>query len=133
MDKLTASEALYGFCAWLTTRDEKTIMSASDDAAPIPVLIEKFCKFNGLKEPRSDWHNMLTHPQEKKMKRVFEIEWDEELGPAWMNKWNLETCLNTKEHCGDGLILNVKDVTEEQWLLNTIKKKVLKRMPLAKI
>ncbi len=64
MDKLTASEALYGFCGWLTTRDEKTIMSASDDAAPIPVLIEKFCKFNELKEPRSNWHNMLTHPKE---------------------------------------------------------------------
>ncbi|GAF74767.1 unnamed protein product [marine sediment metagenome] len=63
------------------------------------------------------------------MKGVFEIEWDDECGPGWMNKWNLETCLNTKEHCGDGLILNVKDVTEEQWLLNTIKKKVLKRMP----
>jgi hypothetical protein len=63
-DKLTASEAIYGFCAWLTTRDEKTIMSASDDSAPIPVLIEQFCKTNGLETPREYWHNHLTHPQE---------------------------------------------------------------------
>lgn len=64
MDKLTASEALYGFCGWLTTRDEKTVMSASDDAAPIPVLIKKFCDTNRLEDPRVDWHKMLTHPQE---------------------------------------------------------------------
>jgi hypothetical protein len=64
MDKLTASEALYGFCGWLTTRDEKTIMSASDDAAPIPVLIRQFCETNGLKDPRKYWHKMLTHPKE---------------------------------------------------------------------
>jgi len=31
MDKLNASEAVYGFAAWLTTRTERTVMSASDD------------------------------------------------------------------------------------------------------
>jgi hypothetical protein len=64
MNKLTASEALYGFCAWLTTRDEKTIMSASDDAAPIPVLIKQFCETNRLEEPKNGWHNNLIHPKE---------------------------------------------------------------------
>ena len=64
MDKLTASEALFGFCAWLTTREEKTIMSASDDAAPMPMLIRKFCDTNILEEPRIDWHNNLIHPRE---------------------------------------------------------------------
>ena len=131
-DKLTASEALYGFCGWLTTRDEKTVMSASDDASPIPELIEKFCRTNGLKEPKSDWIKNLTHPKEVRMKATFEVEWKDDLGPGWMNEWNLEHCLNTKEHCGDGLILSVKEVTEEQWLLNTIKKKVLKKMQSAK-
>jgi hypothetical protein len=61
-DKLTASEALFGFCAWLTTRKEKTIMSASDNAAPIPPLIAKFCEVNGLKDPKHGWENNLTHP-----------------------------------------------------------------------
>jgi hypothetical protein len=66
------------------------------------------------------------------MKAIFEVEWDDECGPGWMNEWSLEHCLNTKEHCGEGLILKVRDITEEQWLLNTIKKNILKRMPSAK-
>ena len=64
------------------------------------------------------------------MKRVFEVEWDDELGPFWMNKDSLLACLNTKLHCGEGLIQNIEDVTEgTQWLLNTIGKMILKRMP----
>jgi len=36
---LTASEALYGFIAWLTCRDEQTVMSAQDDSAPVADLV----------------------------------------------------------------------------------------------
>ena len=61
-DKLTASEALYGFAGWLTSRDEKTIMSACDDAAHIAHLVDQFCKENSLAEPRDGWHNNLIHP-----------------------------------------------------------------------
>lgn len=61
-DKMTASETLYGFCAWLTTRKEKTIMSSSDDAAPIVELITTFCKENKLVEPRDGWELNLIHP-----------------------------------------------------------------------
>ena len=63
-NELSASEALYGFCAWLTTRKEKTVMSATDDAAPIPPLIAAFCKVNKLRKPRENWHNGLIHPKE---------------------------------------------------------------------
>ena len=59
---LSPSEAIYGFCAWLTTRDEKTIMSASDDAAPVCDLINQFCKENKLKEPCENWATNLVHP-----------------------------------------------------------------------
>ena len=61
-EKLSASEALFGFCAWLTTREDKTIMSAADDAAPIPPLIDEFCKVNGLEEPKNGWEKNLIHP-----------------------------------------------------------------------
>ena len=61
-DKLTAAEAVYGFCGWLTTREVKTIMSASDDAAPIATLIDQFCKENKLQDPRDGWDNNLIHP-----------------------------------------------------------------------
>ncbi len=62
MDKLTASEAIYGFCGWLTARNEKTIMSASDDAAPTVDLIQQFCDTNKLAEPRKGWNSNLIHP-----------------------------------------------------------------------
>lgn len=61
-DKLTASEAVYGFAAWLTCREEKTIMGSTCDAAPIAKLVDVFCKENNLKDPRDGWQNNLIHP-----------------------------------------------------------------------
>ena len=62
--KLTSSEAIYGFTAWLTTRKEKTIMGASCDCAGIPELINLFCEINKLPEPREKWADNLIHPSE---------------------------------------------------------------------
>lgn len=59
---LSASEALYGFCGWLTTRPERTIMSSSDNATPVAALIEEFCKANNLEKPRERWASNLVHP-----------------------------------------------------------------------
>lgn len=61
-DKLTASEAVYGFCAWLTTRDEVTEMGAGKDCAPVCDLIKQFCEENKLPDPREDWATNLVHP-----------------------------------------------------------------------
>ena len=47
------------------------------------------------------------------MKRIFEIEWNDDFGPMWMNKDNLIQCLCTKEHVGDTVALKVTDITEE--------------------
>lgn len=62
MDKLTASEALFGFCGWLTTRADVTEMSAQHDSAGIADLIQEFCVANGLAEPADDWGDKLVHP-----------------------------------------------------------------------
>ncbi len=62
-NRLTASEAIYGFCGWLTLRAEKTVMSAIDDCAPIVDLIKQFCDENKLEEPREHWVKNLTHPR----------------------------------------------------------------------
>ena len=64
-NKLNPKEALYGFCGWLTTRKEKTAMSASDDAAPIPELIEKFAKVNNLDDVSKDWPDNLVSMKEE--------------------------------------------------------------------
>ena len=64
-DKLTASEAVYGFAGWLTTREEQTVMSSTDDAAVIAELVNEFCETNDLDFPRSDWSDRLKHPVSK--------------------------------------------------------------------
>ena len=62
MDKLTASEALYGFMAWLTTRKEEVIFSAYHNAAPAADLVKQFCETNELAEPKDHWEQNLIHP-----------------------------------------------------------------------
>lgn len=60
-DKLIASEALFGFCGWLTSREEVTRMSAKDECGSIACLVQEFCDENQLKDPRDGWENNLTH------------------------------------------------------------------------
>jgi len=46
------------------------------------------------------------------MKRIFEIEFPDDLGPMWMNKDNLLLTINAYCDNTDGKI-KVKDITEE--------------------
>ena len=62
-DKMNASEALYGFMGWLTSRDEVTErMSSKHNASQAANLIEQFRKENALSDPRDGWENNLIHP-----------------------------------------------------------------------
>lgn len=61
--QLTSSEAVYGFAAWLTCRNEKLVISAKHNAAPIAELVKEFCEANGLPEPRENYHRILVHPR----------------------------------------------------------------------
>lgn len=61
---LSASEALFGFCAWLTGREKRVSFSAHDNAGVAADLITEFCRTNDLKEPRPNWTKRLTHPKE---------------------------------------------------------------------
>lgn len=63
MSELKASEALFGFAGWLTTREEVTQMGARHDCAGIADLVKEFCDANGLTEPADDWHHKLVHPE----------------------------------------------------------------------
>lgn len=56
---LMPSEALFGFVAWLTTREEKTVMSSTNDAAPMVELLNQFCIKHRLDEPREGWEEIL--------------------------------------------------------------------------
>ena len=63
LDEMTGSEAVFGFCAWLTTRQENTIFGSSKNCTPIADRIKEFCETNNLVEPRYNWTDLLTHPE----------------------------------------------------------------------
>jgi len=52
LEQMSAHEALYGFCGWLTSRKEQAVMSSSDDCAPIAELIKEFCDNNNITEEK---------------------------------------------------------------------------------
>lgn len=61
-NKLTPSESIYGFAAWLTCRKKKITLSSSNDASEIATLVELFCKENELGIPRDNYAEILKHP-----------------------------------------------------------------------
>jgi len=64
---MNASEALYGFAGWLTSRDEVIVMSARDNAAPAAEAVAEFMKVNNLPDVRDGWEKKLTPPPAKKV------------------------------------------------------------------
>lgn len=62
MYKLSASEALFGFAAWLTSREKPVTLSAHHDAGIAAALAAEFCEINHLEEPRENWTDFLIMP-----------------------------------------------------------------------
>ncbi len=62
MDRMTASEAIYGFVGWLTTQPGVIKMGASENCAPVCDAVGVFCKENNLLKPRYGWEKKLKHP-----------------------------------------------------------------------
>lgn len=64
--KRKASETLYEFCGWLTTRKEPTIMSHKHNAAPVADRVNEFCKANKYLEPREGWESLkdVVYPED---------------------------------------------------------------------
>ncbi|RKZ96883.1 MAG: hypothetical protein DRQ46_06385 [Gammaproteobacteria bacterium] len=64
-DKLTASEAVYGVLAHLSTRVKPITVSEKHDAGILADIANDFCVANGLEDPREDYHKILNHPKER--------------------------------------------------------------------
>lgn len=64
-DKITASEAIYGFAGWLTTRSQAVTFGSTHDCAPIAELVDQFVRHQGLTPPRERYADLL---------RVFPLE-----------------------------------------------------------
>lgn len=61
---LNPSEAVLGFAAWLTTRDEVTKMSARHDSGVIADLVKEFCSAQGLEDISAAWPDNLEPMEE---------------------------------------------------------------------
>ena len=60
VQSLNPSEAVCGFAAWLTTRDEVTTMSARHSSGPIADLVKEFCAVQGLPAISKSWPGNLV-------------------------------------------------------------------------
>jgi len=60
---LSASEAIWGFVGWLSSRSEVVTLSAKHEVPPVVDLVVEFCKANNLPEPRDGWAENLVHPE----------------------------------------------------------------------
>ena len=79
--QLSGSEAVMGFLAWLTTRDETTVLSPSQEVDIS--LYERFVETNQLTEPREAWHELLIHPKplEPELATETEVQCDPKRDP----------------------------------------------------
>lgn len=86
--RLSASEAVFGVLAWLTTRYQSITLGRSHDASPAAVAAGEFCDVNGLEPPRDRWNANLTHPtepvdaREQAIGDIIDIVFDGPPGPA---------------------------------------------------
>lgn len=80
-DKIIASEALYGFAGWLTSRSEPVALSANHECGGLPPLIDEFCKQNKLENPRDGWHLNLIHPSGECSGSPYESTGDSVIDP----------------------------------------------------
>ena len=60
--ELSGSEAVFGFMAWLTTRNETTVLGPHQTVDIS--IIQRFIETNKLKDPRDAWAELLIHPPE---------------------------------------------------------------------
>lgn len=60
-DKLTASEALFGFIGWLAIRDENVVL-CRDSVDRVTELVNQFICDNKLHAPRDGWYLNLVKP-----------------------------------------------------------------------
>jgi hypothetical protein len=62
-DKMSAREAVMGFAAWLTTRDEAVTLGSAHPCGDVSRLVDEFCDANALAPIRESWPDGLKMPQ----------------------------------------------------------------------
>ena len=62
---LNSAEAVLGFAAWLTARDESVTFGAQFDSSKPCQLAKLFCETNSLGDVSVNWPNDLIHPKQE--------------------------------------------------------------------
>ena len=76
--------ALFDFMGWLTTRDERLVLSGADEAGPAVESITEFAKMRGLSLDDArvqDWQNYTTQQQAEPVAHVLFRQDDDGLEP----------------------------------------------------
>ena len=76
--------ALFDFMGWLTTRDERRVVSGADEAGPAVESITEFAKMRGLSLDDArvqDWQNYTTQQQAEPVAHVLFRQDDDGLEP----------------------------------------------------
>lgn len=60
MGALNATEALYGFGGWLTSRPDRVVFSSNNDAALMAELIAAYADMQSLPKVRESWNELLV-------------------------------------------------------------------------
>lgn len=58
--QISASEALYAFTGWLTTRDRAIMMSAHHNAGAVAEILAVFLQVQGIPAPGNNWDHKFT-------------------------------------------------------------------------
>jgi hypothetical protein len=65
VEEISASEAVYGFAAWLTTRMEAITIGAKHTCGEVADLVAQWCKENNLSAPREGvFPKNIHHPKD---------------------------------------------------------------------
>ncbi|MHA1702050.1 MAG: hypothetical protein ACTSWK_07270 [Promethearchaeota archaeon] len=59
---LTATEAIFAFCAWLTTRKETIKIGSNIHIGPVVDAINQFMETNNLPDPRGNYTDYFVMP-----------------------------------------------------------------------
>jgi len=63
---VSPSEALFGFCAWLTTQKESTILGSEYNCSPVVERLEQFMESQGFEDCREEYTDYLKdYPKTK--------------------------------------------------------------------
>lgn len=71
MTTMSAEDAIYGFVAWLTTRDQISKFGANEDCSPAVDLINKFFEANNLSSPGAGYPDNISFPKEESSPASF--------------------------------------------------------------